>query len=55
MGQRRTFDFDADERWLKYFMSVEVPHGDKAAITERLKLKWYRKNIVSSPHSVQLA
>lgn len=48
-GPRRAFEFGADERWLQYFSGVEVPHGDKAAITERLKLKWYKKNVVSFP------
>lgn len=52
LGPCRAFDFDADERWLQYFSSVEVPHGDKAAITERLKLKWYKKNVVSCPRLV---
>ncbi|KAK9832531.1 hypothetical protein WJX81_006381 [Elliptochloris bilobata] len=39
------YDFEGDERWRKYFSSIEVPSGDKQAVEERLKRKWYQRNV----------
>ena len=42
----RSFDFDADERWQSYRQRLELPAGsDEAALLQRMKRKWYRREI----------
>ena len=42
----RTFDFDADERWQSYRQKLEFPAGsDEAALLQRMKKKWYKREI----------
>jgi hypothetical protein len=40
------FSFDTDERWLKYYNSVEVTSIDPKVL-RRLRGKWYKRIIVS--------
>ena len=42
----RTFDFDADARWQSYRQKLEFPAGsDEATLLQRMKRKWYRREI----------
>jgi hypothetical protein len=43
------YDFEKDEKWLKYKRSLEIPADlpNETEILNRLKQKWYKKNIVS--------
>lgn len=43
------YNFEKDENWLKYKRSLEIPSDlpNETEILNRLKQKWYKKNIVS--------
>jgi hypothetical protein len=51
----QNYDFDKDENWLKYKRSLEIPSDlpNLDEVLQRLKQKWYKKNIVSDVTFIQ--
>jgi hypothetical protein len=46
-----SFNFDSNEGWKHYRLNLEIPPGREAAILERFKAKWYKREIVRVPSS----
>ncbi len=48
MATFETYNWESDDQWKKYFESVELPAvEDKQQMIQKLKEKYYKRNIVS--------
>lgn len=41
----RAFSWDSNEAWSSYLRNVELPGADAATALQRLKARWYKRNI----------